>query len=44
MNQNEKDLKKYETPQMNVVNIRAQVDLLLVCSGDEVGGITCIED
>ena len=44
MNQNEKDFKKYETPQMNVVNIRAQVDLLLVCSGEEENGITCSDD
>ena len=42
MNQNEKDLKKYERPQMNVVEIRAQGDLLLVCSGES--GTTCTED
>ena len=43
MNQNEKDLKKYEAPQMNVVEICTQIDLL-VCSGESESGIACSDD
>ena len=35
--------KEYNAPQMNVMEIRTQFDLLLVCSGD-VSGEACIDD
>jgi hypothetical protein len=40
---NEKIKKEYNAPQMNVVEISSQMDLL-VCSGESESGIACSDD